>query len=111
MDADSSPPIADAPSSPTVLVVEDESSIRAIIKLSLEMKGYRVLSASEGAEALQLAEQHPGPIDLVITDILLPGMSGSDVVRALLTRRPGLHVIYISGFLGSEEELTTSRNG
>ena len=101
-----------APSSPrTVLVVEDEGPIRTIITLALEAKGYRLLVAADGADGIQRAQQHAGPIDLVITDVLLPGISGSDVVRELLKSRPDLHVIYLSGYLGNEHELPAGQTG
>ena len=111
MTAEFSPPPTDTPSTPTILVVEDEPSIRNIIKLALEMKGYRLLTAADGDEGIQLAEEHPGPIDLVVTDMLLPGIHGSDLVRTLLKSRPGLHVIYISGYVGAEQELPAGETG
>jgi len=112
MNAESSPaPNVAPPTLPTILVVEDEESIRTIVRLALETKGYRLLTAADGAEGIQLAQQHQGPIDLVITDVLLPGMSGSNLVRVLLVDRPALHVLYISGYLGTESELAAGRTG
>jgi len=106
------PETPSAPNSPrTVIVVEDEGPIRTIITLALETKGYRLVVAADGAEGIQLAQQHAGPIDLVITDVLLPGISGSDVVRELLKSWPNLHVIYVSGYLGNEHELPVSQTG
>src|ERR1043166_7508255 len=99
------------PSARTILVVEDEASIRTIVKLAMEMNGHRVLTASDGDEALHVAEDHQGPIDLVITDILLPGISGSDTIRTLVETRPGLNVIYISGYLGDQADLAKSETG
>src|ERR1043166_6445131 len=99
------------PSARTILVVEDEASIRTIVKLAMEMNGHRVLTASDGDEALHVAEDHQGPIDLVITDILLPGITGSAVMRPRCEARPGLNVIYIFGSLGDQADWAKSEPG
>jgi two-component system, cell cycle sensor histidine kinase and response regulator CckA len=96
---------ASAQTKPTVLVVEDEVPIQLIVRTVLEMQAYRVLTAGDGATALQLSQQHEGAIDLVITDMKLPGMTGSELVQQLLVRRPKLHVLYISGDFNSEASL------
>jgi two-component system cell cycle sensor histidine kinase/response regulator CckA len=89
----------------TVLVVEDEVPIQLIVRTVLEMHDYRVLTAGDGTTAMQLSRQHEGAIDLVITDMKLPGMTGSEFVRQLLVERPKLHVLYISGELNHEASL------
>jgi len=101
----------DAPARATVLVVEDEDSIRTIIQLALETKGYRLLTASDSAEGLRIAQSYDGPIDLVISDMLLPGVNGSELIRRLLVIRPEVHVIYISGYLGNETDLPAGQIG
>jgi CheY-like chemotaxis protein len=83
---------------PTILIVEDEESIRVILRTVLEQHGHRVLAVGDAEEALRLSAQHAGPIDLLITDMILPGMHGGDLVRRLVPTRPELHVLYISGF-------------
>jgi CheY-like chemotaxis protein len=95
----------------TVLVVEDEDTIRAILQSALTAHGYRVLVASSGAEALQLCAQHAGPIELVVTDLLMPGMNGDVLIRQLLPSRPGIHVIYISGYPGPDTTLPPGDTG
>src|SRR4051812_13827650 len=89
----------------TILVVEDEEAIRMILRTALEMRGYRVLTAEDAAAGLRASKAHEGRIDLIITDMLMPGMNGSDLVRVLLPDRPDVHVIYVSGYLGSEVDL------
>lgn len=96
---------------PTILVVDDELPIQTIVRTVLEMHAYRVLTADTGAAALRLSQQHDGPIDLVITDMSLPGMSGGELVRQLLVGRPKLHVLYISGHLSSEVSLIRGTDG
>jgi len=95
----------------TILVVEDEVPILHIVRTVLEMHAYRVLTADDGDKALQLSEQHDGPIDLVITDMNLPGISGSDMVRQLLVGRPKLHVLYVSGHFSGETQLVGGADG
>ncbi len=82
----------------TVLLAEDEESVRSLTRLILERLGYHVLAASTGPEALQMAAAHPGPIDLLVTDVVMPGMSGRQVAQALRLRNPSLRVLYVSGY-------------
>jgi CheY-like chemotaxis protein len=82
----------------TVLVVEDDPALRRLMVRTLSAKGYRVLEASDGAEALQLVDRHGGPLDLVLTDIIMPGLSGPALVERLLPRTPDLKVLYITGY-------------
>lgn len=83
---------------PTILVVEDEPSVRNLVLLALSNRGYRVLSAASGPEALTLMESQSSEIDLLLTDANMPGMSGIELVRQLLVRRPSLAVIVMSGY-------------
>jgi two-component system, cell cycle sensor histidine kinase and response regulator CckA len=80
----------------TILVVEDEPSVRALAALLLEGAGYEVVQAAGAEEALELATSHP--VDLMLIDVVMPGMSGSDLAAALWKRQPELRVLYMSGY-------------
>ena len=82
----------------TVLVVEDEDSVRRLAYQVLTRAGYQVLEAADGVEAISIAEQSSGPIDLLLTDIVLPGISGIAVAEALRRTRPDVRVLYTSGY-------------
>jgi two-component system, cell cycle sensor histidine kinase and response regulator CckA len=82
----------------TVLLVEDEGAVRTIAHRVLERRGYRVLVAASGAEALAIDARHAGAIDLVVTDVIMPEMSGPALVEKLTARRPGLPVLFMSGY-------------
>lgn len=90
----------------TLLLVEDESAVRASVRRLLEWHGYTVLEARNGAEALRIYETREGEIDLVLTDILMPEMGGQELVEQLRERRPGLRVVFMSGY--AERALTTN---
>ncbi len=89
---------AAAGGSETVLLVEDEESVRQLVRETLEARGYRVLEAANGNAALALAAAHSDPIHLVITDVVMPGLSGHELAQKLLAARPGLKVLYLSGY-------------
>ena len=93
--------------SETVLVVEDEESVRDVLHQMLEGNGYRVLMARDGAEALQIADTHAGAIHLLVTDVIMPGMTGREVVERVTATHPETKVLYISGY--TEEAI--SRHG
>ncbi|HVP29898.1 MAG TPA: PAS domain S-box protein [Myxococcota bacterium] len=82
----------------TVLLVEDEPSVRNLARRALEAAGLRVLTAGSGAEALELSDRHEGPIDVLVSDLVMPGMSGGDLGRELLRRRPGTRLVFMSGY-------------
>jgi CheY-like chemotaxis protein len=87
----------------TILVVEDREDIRGLVLEILEAHGYRVLQARDPGEALQIAEQEPAvSIDLLLTDLVMPQMSGIDLAKRLRTLRPTIQVLYMSGFVQSE---------
>src|SRR5262249_45004768 len=86
----------------TVLLVEDEDAVRVLVRLVLGPQGYRVVEARNGNEALALAERHDGPIDLLISDVVMPGLSGPDLAGRLADRRPGLRVLFLSGYTEDE---------
>jgi PAS domain S-box-containing protein len=83
--------------SETILLTEDEEQVRLLTAEILAAQGYQVISASHGAEALEFADGHPGPIDLLMTDVVMPQMSGRELADRLVERRPGLQVLYMSG--------------
>ncbi|HEX7453162.1 MAG TPA: PAS domain S-box protein, partial [Polyangiaceae bacterium] len=82
----------------TVLVAEDDSSVRALVKSVLERNGYRVLAAADGQDALDLAHQEKGRIDLLLSDVIMPRMNGRDLRDVLSVLYPGLRVIFMSGY-------------
>ncbi|TAJ10766.1 MAG: PAS domain S-box protein [Nitrospirae bacterium] len=84
--------------SETILLAEDEPTVRALVREVLEEQGYRVLEAKNGAEALALAGQHAGPIHLLLTDLVMPEMSGHALARRLTSARRELKVLYMSGY-------------
>jgi PAS domain S-box-containing protein len=85
----------------TILVVEDSPEVRELAVLMLHQLGYRVLEASSGGEALRIAGEHPGDIHLLLTDVVMPDMSGKALADQLSALRPGLRVLYISGYTGN----------
>jgi PAS domain S-box-containing protein len=82
----------------TVLLVEDEPMVRALTRDILEMCGYHVLEAGDGGEAVSLCEGYEGEIELLLTDVVMPGMSGKELAKALTPLRPRMKVIYMSGY-------------
>jgi len=88
----------------TVLVAEDEEAVCALSRKILETRGYEVLTAANGADALGIAERHTGPIQLLITDVVMPGMSGRELAQRLTAVRPSARVLFVSGH--SDEVIT-----
>jgi PAS domain S-box-containing protein len=82
----------------TILLAEDEAGIRAMTRTYLEGLGYRVLEAANGTEAIALSKEYRGAIHLVVTDVMMPGVRGDAVVKAVRQDRPGIQAIFISGF-------------
>jgi PAS domain S-box-containing protein len=82
----------------TVLLVEDEAALREITQELLELDGYRVLTAQDGAHALDISRLEPAPIDLLLTDVVMPGMSGPELADRILLQRPRTKVLFISGY-------------
>jgi PAS domain S-box-containing protein len=86
----------------TILLVEDEEPVRAVIRKMLTANGYAVLEARHGRDALLVAERHRGPIQLLVTDVVMPEMGGRELAERLRARHPGLRVLYISGYTSDE---------
>ena len=79
-------------------MAEDEATVRTLAQRSLEMRGFRVLVAADGAEALRLAADPATRIDLLVSDVVMPRMSGPELARQMRLARPTLPVVYISGY-------------
>jgi len=88
----------------TLLIAEDEPSVRNLVASSLRHESYQLLLAASAAEALAIAESHDGPIDLLLTDAMMPGKTGMELAQLLTAKRPGLPVIIMSGY--TEHNLT-----
>ena len=84
----------------TVLVVEDQDQLRELVCRRLRQAGHVVLDAPDGASALRMAAEYPGAVDLLITDVVLPGMNGRELYDALAVPRPGVKVLFMSGYTG-----------
>jgi PAS domain S-box-containing protein len=102
-EAAASIPVVHIPSSlargtETVLLAEDEQDVREVAREFLESAGYTVLEAAGGAEALEVSAARAGPIDLLITDMVMPGISGQELARKMRALREGIRVIYMSGY-------------
>lgn len=84
-------------SEPTILVVEDQPEVLALLADALKMVGYRVLTAAHPALGLAIGDEHADQIDLVLTDVVMPGMNGPEMAQRLVFRHPSLRVLYLSG--------------
>ncbi len=82
----------------TVLLVEDEAAVRKLARRVLERDGYTLLEAADGVEALRIAETHPGPIHLLLTDVVMPNLGGRDLAEAFRALRPETRVLFMTGF-------------
>ena len=83
----------------TILLVEDDKGVRDFARTMLMQRGYTVLFAENGDKALKVAQFHVGPIDLLVTDVVLPGLSGTHLAERLRALRPHLRVLFISGMV------------
>jgi DNA-binding response OmpR family regulator len=92
------PSMAPTNGTETVLIVEDVIGLRRLITRTLESAGYKVLTAASGDEALRLLEQYQNPVHLMVTDVVMPGMSGRDLAERLDRTRPEMKVLYMSGY-------------
>ena len=85
----------------TILLVEDDDAVRRMVRVVLERAGYRVLEASNGPAAIECGAREPGPIAVVLTDVIMPRMSGKELADRLVATRPTLRVLYASGYTDS----------
>jgi len=95
----------------TVLVVEDDAAIRNLLRVILGGHGYAVMEACDGLAALAIGERHPGPIDLLLTDVRMPALNGRGLVDRLAPVRPGVKVIYMSGDVSDQANGAALRDG
>jgi CheY-like chemotaxis protein len=102
-------PVQVSGGSGTILLAEDEEGVRAFITASLERHGYRVLPAAGADEALRVSSSYPDPIDLLVTDVVMPRMRGPELASRLVASRPRMKILYISGYSdpGFDGRLTT----
>jgi CheY-like chemotaxis protein len=91
------------PGSETILLVEDEDVVRDLTRRVLERQGYTVLACADGDAAVELARRHEQPIDLLLTDVVMPGLRGHEVARLVSASRPEIKILYMSGY--AEETL------
>jgi DNA-binding response OmpR family regulator len=103
--------MAVASNSATLLVVEDERAFRDLLHEGLQSSGFRVMVASNGVEALKVAEQYDGPIHVLITDVIMPQMSGPELAKCLTQARGNLNVLYISGYTDDKLGKIVESNG
>ena len=102
------PPAAPAaPGRETILLVEDENNLRYLARQFLEKQGYRVMEAPDGSVAMKMAAAHEGPIHLLLTDVIMPGMNGRELAQRLAEIRPDTKILYMSGYT----ENVIGRNG
>ena len=94
----------------TILLAEDEPSLRTLACSILEAARWRVLEARDGREALEIAERYPGMIDLLLTDVVMPELNGPELAQQLRSLRPDLRVLYMSGYADSTL-MRTSEHG
>jgi PAS domain S-box-containing protein len=86
------------PGSETILLVEDQADVRTLARHMLQMRGYQVLEAPNGTDAIRLVENHQGPIDLMVSDVVMPGMGGRQLAEKIVALRPEIKVLFVSGY-------------
>ncbi len=89
----------------TVLLVEDEDSVRELVRLTLSSRGYKVLEAENGEAGLRVAEETKGTIDILVTDVVMPGIGGRELAKKIVAKRPTTRVLYLSGY--TEDAIAT----
>jgi DNA-binding NtrC family response regulator len=89
--------VSDPETRPTVLVVDDEEDLRDIMRRMLDRRGFATLVAGDAQQAITVCREHPGDIDILVTDLGLPGASGGELSQVATELRPGMQVVYISG--------------
>ena len=101
--------MSDKPGRATILVVDDEVALRQLLARQLRAEGYNVVEAGYGGEALAVADSSEEPIDLVLSDIIMPGMVGTELAQRLLSEHPGIRVVLMSAH--PLHRVTTSGSG
>jgi CheY-like chemotaxis protein len=96
--------------SATILLAEDEPKVRELLRLALARAGHVVLSAENGRVALELARSHDGPIDVLVTDVVMPFLGGQDLASRMRVDRPDLAVLYVSGYSSDGQRLAGTRS-
>ena len=86
----------------TVLVVDDDQVLRRSVRQILQLQGYDVIEADSAHEALAILDEHPDPVDVVLCDLVLPGLGGREAANVILARRPDIKVLYTSGYCSYE---------
>lgn len=94
----SAPSEQPGPGHETILLVEDEENLRQLTRQSLENQGYNVIDAADGVAAIRLSQAHKGPIHLLLTDVIMPGMNGRELANQVSSSRPETRVLYMSGY-------------
>ena len=82
----------------TVLLAEDDATIRRMIQLTMESEGYTILAATDGQEAIEISSSYEGDIHLLLTDVIMPKMNGQELANTMLQSRPEMEVIFMSGY-------------
>ena len=100
----------DAPM-PTILLVEDEPSVRRLARRALEREGFQILEASDGREALELSASYDGPISLLVSDLMMPEIGGLELSERIAESRPGTPVLFISGYSEAREAVRDALRG
>lgn len=97
------PPTPGPAPAATALVADDDAAIRALVAAVLDSRGYRVLQAADGIEALDIARREPGPIDLLITDVAMPRLCGWSLARRVHRSRPEIALVFMSGCVDDDD--------
>lgn len=97
--------------SETILLVEDEPGVRKLVGSLLKARGYRVIEAGDGSRALELFENHPGPVHLLLTDVVMPGMNGLELAERASVRRPEARVLFMSGYTDDDRVQGVTADG
>ena len=92
--------MASAGNPATILLVDDDEAIRSYVRPILQQQGFHVIEASDGAEALKVASAYAEPVDVLLTDVIMPKVNGLVLTQRLLQERPGIGVLYMSGYFG-----------
>jgi two-component system cell cycle sensor histidine kinase/response regulator CckA len=86
----------------TILLAEDDKTVMDLVRFLLELEGYGVLATERGEAALEVGLRHRGPIHLLLTDVMMPGMKGEELAERMMALRPGIRVLFMSGATGRE---------